>query len=389
LLGFKTSVQRELDRFYKSMSDDDFNIREVTKGALTQARAKLNPEVFKRLNTVAVNTFYDQVEWYNWHGMRTLSVDGTRLVLPNHQSVIEEFGQHNFGPNADSPRSLALGSMLYDVLNHVTIDAEIAPYASSERDLLLKHLEHVTKGDLLLLDRGYPCFWLLFLLMAKGIEFCVRLKDDWWLEAQEFLNSDDQEKIVEFHLPKKDFIKLAQYPDYQSKTIKCRLIKVVLDTGEVELLCTSLLDREKYKKEEFKELYHYRWNEEECYKLLKTRIDLEDFSGKTAKAVKQDFYAKVFLLTMVATYAYPIEEKVIEEFKADKNRKFSQKINKTNAIASLQDLLVPMFIKKKYQQALNTFDDLVYRTREIVRPGRNNPRHHRQKKRHSMSYKRL
>lgn len=371
------------------MSDDDFNIREVTKGALTQARAKLNPEVFKRLNTVALKTFYDEVEWYNWYGMRTLSVDGTRLVLPNHQSVIEEFGQHNFGPNADSPRSLALGSMLYDVLNHVTIDAQIAPYTSSERDLLLKHLEFVKKGDLLLLDRGYPCFWLLFLLKAKGIEFCVRLKDDWWLEVEEFLKSDEIEKIVEFNLPKKDIGKLAEYPEYQDKTIKCRLIKVILQTGEIEILCTSLLDGEKYKTEEFKELYHYRWNEEESYKLLKSRIDLEDFSGKTAKAVKQDFYAKVFLLTMVAAYAYPIEEKVIEEFKADKDRKYSQKINKTNAIASLQDHLVPMFLKGKFEQALKAFDDLVYRTRELIRPGRNEPRHHRQKKRHSMNYKKL
>jgi hypothetical protein len=56
LLGFKSSIQRELDRFYKALSDEDFNIRAVTKGALTQARANLNPEAFKRLNTVAANT---------------------------------------------------------------------------------------------------------------------------------------------------------------------------------------------------------------------------------------------------------------------------------------------------------------------------------------------
>jgi hypothetical protein len=115
------------------------------------------------------------------------------------------------------------------------------------------------------------------------------------------------------------------------------------------------------------------------FKLLKSRIDLEDFSGKTAKAIKQDFYAKVFLLTLCAAYAYPIEEKVIEEYKADKNRKISQKINRTNAIASLQDLFVPMFLKRKYEQAINVFDNLVYKTREIIRPGRNNPRLHKQK----------
>jgi len=137
--------------------------------------------------------------------MRLLSVDGSRLLLPNHKTVKEEFGEHNFGPKADSPRSMAMVSMLYDVLNHLTIDAEIAPYAHSERDLLMRHLDKVNKGDILLLDRGYPCFWLLFLLIGKGIEFCVRLKDDWWLEVNDFMaNLLELERIVTFDLPKKD-----------------------------------------------------------------------------------------------------------------------------------------------------------------------------------------
>jgi hypothetical protein len=41
-----------------------------------------------------------------------------------------------------------------------------------------------------------------------------------------------------------------------------------------------------------------------------------------------------------------MEEKVTEEFKADKNLKFSQKIEKANAMSSLQDLLLPMSIKQ-------------------------------------------
>ena len=175
-----------MDSFFKAVSQSDFKIREVTKGALSQARAKLNPWAFKRLNEVAVNTFYEGAEYYLWYNMRTLAVDGTRLVLPNHPSIVKEFGQHKFGPNADSPRSLALGSMLYDVLNQITIDAQLAPYSSSEGDLLQAHLDKVKAGDLLLLDRGYPCFWLLFMLKAKGIEFCVRLKDNWWLKVKEF-----------------------------------------------------------------------------------------------------------------------------------------------------------------------------------------------------------
>lgn len=389
IINFKSSIQRELDSFFKTISRSDFKIREATKGAFTQARAKLNPWAFKRLNEVSVNTFYGGAEYYTWHGMRALAVDGTRLVLPNHPTILEEFGQQQFGPNADSPRSLAIGSMLYDVLNLVTLDAQLAAYASSERDLLLDHLGLVRQGDLLLLDRGYPCFWLLFLLKAKGIEFCVRLKEDWWLKVKDFTESGEMERIVTFTLPKKDQKMLADYPHMQDATITCRLIKVVLHDGGKEILCTSLVDREVYAHEEFERLYHFRWNEEEAYKLLKSRVEVENFSGKTARAVKQDFYAKVFLMTLCAAYAHPIEEKVVEEYKAGQDRKFDQKINRTNAVSMTQDILIAVFIRKQFGKALEAFDKIVSATREIVRPDRKFERNKKPKKLYSMNYKRL
>lgn len=103
--------------------------------------------------------------------MRLLAVDGSRLILPKHQSVIDEFGEHSFGPNADSKQSLALASVLYDPINLITLDAQLAPYASSERDLLLKHLEMVEEGDLLLLDRGYPSLAIFFYYLQRRLNF--------------------------------------------------------------------------------------------------------------------------------------------------------------------------------------------------------------------------
>lgn len=389
IIKSRSSIQRDLDRFYKVLNRGDFNIREVTKSAFTQARSKLEPWAFIRLNDVAVNTFYKEANYDVWGGLRVLAVDGTRLVLPNHSSIVEEFGQHDFGPKANSPRSLAMGSMLYDVLNQLTIDAQLAPYAASERDLLMKHLDKVKKGDLLLLDRGYPCYWLLFLLKAKSIEFCVRLKDDWWLKVKEFRESKEKECIVKFALPKKDRNKLVDFPQLQDGEIECRLVKVELSNGEIEVLCTSLLNSTLFTHKDIEELYHYRWNEEEAYKLLKCRIEVEDFSGKTVNAVKQDFFAKIFLMTLCAIYAHPIEEKVKAEYKADQTRLYDQKINRTNAIAATDDILIAVLIRKQYDKALKSFDQVVAATREIIRPGRSEPRNKKVRKLYSMNYKKL
>lgn len=147
-----------MDRFCKELTQSDLNIRTVTKVAFTQARAKLNPWAFKRLNEVAVNSFYNGAAYCVWHNMRLLTVDETRLVLLNHPTVAEEFGVHQFGPKVDSPRFLAMGSLLYDVLNQITIDSQIAPYASSERDLLMQHLDQINPRDLLLLEPSISHF---------------------------------------------------------------------------------------------------------------------------------------------------------------------------------------------------------------------------------------
>ena len=395
IMSLNRAVQRELDSFFQKIDSSDYTIREATKGAFSQARAKLNEWGFIRLNEIAANTFYARGGYYVWNGHRLLAVDGTRLMLPNHPSIKEEFGECSFGPNSDSKRSMAIASMLYDVLNQISIDAQLAPFKStgakksSEQSLLQKHMQKLIAGDLLLLDRGYPSLALFFQLKALSVEFCVRMKGSWWTAVREFRQSEKKETIVSFDLPKKDEHKLADYPEFTDRTIKCRLIKVELDTGETEILCTSLIDTEKYPYEQFKELYHFRWNEEEAYKLLKNRIELENFSGKTATAVKQDFHAKVFLMTLSAAYAHPIEERVKEEFKADEKRKHSQKINRTNSISKTRDILVGMFIKKDYKRALQSFDKIVYSTRELIRPNRKNKRKHRQKKPYSMNYKGL
>jgi hypothetical protein len=210
----------------------EFSIRKVTKSAFTQARSKMDPLLFKRLNKVASDTFYAQAKHSLWHNLRVLAVDGSRISLPNHPSIKEEFGEHGFGPNADANQSLGLISMLYDVLNLITLDSSIGKYVDSERDHLVNHLDRMQKGDLLLLDRGYPCFWLLFLLKAKGIEFWVRLKDDWWKQVNQFLKEAEMEKVVSFELPKKDREKLKEYPEYQNSRVLVRL-NGVLNSCEI------------------------------------------------------------------------------------------------------------------------------------------------------------
>jgi len=390
--GIKSSLQRELDSFSKEVLTTDYNIRAVTKSAFTQARSKLKPEAFKEINDVACASFYSGAPYRKWHGHRLLCVDGSRLHLPCHKTVKEEFGEYLVGRNADTPVSMALISLLYDPLNLLTLDSQIGSWSESEQEQLLRHTEKLQAGDLLLCDRGYPSIYLFYLLRSLGVEFCFRMKEDWWLPVRDFIQSGQKEMIIELSLPKKEINK--QHGDVFSSQspVRCRLVLVELENGEKEVLCTSLIDTELYPHELFKGLYHLRWGIEEGYKLLKERLDMEDFSGKTAKAVKQDFYAKVLMMTLCAALSFPIEEKVRQESLREKNnnqRKHEKKLNHTSAFGMFYDISVGLFIKKDLKNALKAFDELITKTCEIIRPGRASLRKYKPKKVYYMNKKKL
>lgn len=386
--GLSRSIQRELNSFYQKLKKEDFSIQHVTKGAFTQARAKLKPEAFIELNQVGIKSFYRNAPYLTWQGWRLVSIDGSTIVLPKHKTVAEEFGITHFGPDAACPRSVGRVSMLYDVLNYTTLDAQIDSYETDERDLARRHWHMLEPGkDMLILDRGYPSFSLMFELQMRGIDYCIRLRDDWWLEVRKMLKEGENDKIVTFELPGKDKELLSQY-NTNNKEIKCRLIAVKLSDGNTEVLCTSVLDKERLAHEYFRTLYHFRWNIEEGYKLYKCRVQLEAFSGKTARAVKQDFFAKIFMMTTMAVLAFPIEEKLKQE-QLQSNRKHPHKINRTNALSMVKEITSSLLITKIIRPALEALDKILKRTTEIIRPNRTFPRKKLKKKPPSMNYKQL
>ena len=389
--GLSRSIQRELNAFYQKLQGEDFSIQHVTKGAFTQARANLKPEAFKELNEKGLRIFYKEAPYLKWRGYRLLAIDGSTVVLPKHKTIIEEFGVVNCGPRADSPKSMARLSVLYDVLNFTTLDGQIDSYDTSERALLKRHLGSVLPGkDLLLMDRGYPSLPLMFQLQQQGIDFCIRMRDDWWKEVRKMLDNGETDKVVTFNLPKNEENKklLEQYKTKDTR-IKCRLVAINIEGSDtLEVLCTSVTNAKKLPYDCFSTLYHYRWNIEEGIKLYKCRATLEAFSGKTALSVKQDFHAKIFMMSTMAGLAFPIEEKIKKESQKS-TRKHRYKINRTNALAMAREVIGIIFFRKKERQGLEAFDKVLESTTECVRPNRQFPRNKIPKKPPSMNYKHL
>ena len=384
-----SSIQRELNNFFSKVKGLDYSIQAVTKGALTQARAKLKPEAFIEMNHVAVNEFYEGAPYHIWKTHRVLGIDGSTLNLPSHESTREVFGEMEVGCHANVKRSMARVSICYDVLNLLTLDARIDRFDVSERALLKEHLNIVCfkKGDIILADRGYPSIALMYSLQRMGVEFCLRMKDNWWKEVEKFRSCGDESAEVIFELPKKDKHLQEEWKSTEN-TVRCRLVSIELDNGQKEILCTSLLDENTYTIADFKELYHYRWNVEEGYKLFKCRAQLEVFSGKTANSVKQDFYAKIFMMTMCALLSFPIDKKVREEIH-NESRQHPHQLNRTNVLSFCREAWVVIWLGKQKNKVLLALDNILSKTTDIIRPGRKFERKKRSKHPPAMTYKQL
>lgn len=379
------SMQAELNSFFKRIESSDTNIYTVTNSAFTQARAKLKYSAFLELDYLQTELFYQNVKWKKWYGFRLVAIDGSTLYIPSNEKTQKEFGISQV--NAKGQKVvLARISEAFDPLNHITIDAAIRPFVVSEHTMMLQHLNKLRKGDLAIYDRNYPGFWIYKIHKIKEIDFCMRVQlknRGKFIEA--FVKSGEMDSIVDVPCATREAKQKCEELNLDTQTMRCRLIRIELKNGEIEILITSLLDQEAFPYECFQALYHLRWPVEEDYKFLKCRIELANFSGKSVEAIYQDFYAKIFSANLTSILAYDANIEIEKKFE---NRKLDYKINWTNAIENMKESAFLLFIRANYKSILEELHVLFQVNPVAVRPDRTFKRWINKNKPHvSMCYK--
>lgn len=358
----KSSLLRELEKFFASVGRG----KEITASALTHARKKLCPEVFVSLNNVLVESFYTTSQSTSTPGIRRiLAVDGSRLELPENEEIVKEFGRANKQSDA---KPLGIVSALFDVINKVVLDSSINPADASENHLAFYHLGKVSPGDLVIFDRGYKCLWLMLGIVQKGADYLVRLPVNAFKEVELFEKSDEMETIVTLQ-PTAKGIQQCMDLRIEAVPLRVRLVKVILATGEKELLATSLMDRNSYPVTIFQELYALRWGVEEEYKTMKSVLEVEQFSGKSPHAVRQEFYAAIFLSNLQSVIA---REKDVQESieKKTEGRKYEYQENRTSALFFVKERLIALFTGASLNDVLTYLKEKIIKNILPIRPGR-------------------
>lgn len=335
----------------------------VSNTAYSKARAKLRHTAFIELNKMCVlPAVYEDGDYETYKGLRVLAVDGSKIMVPDNASTNAYFGSFDStSPIVSNTYCMGLASVLYDVVNGVCIDAVFANGHAAEADLAIDSLKLTDENDLVIYDRGYCSFRMLNAASdAKG-HFLIRCHRRSFGVTRDMFEGKGPEDITVTLEP--GYKHLRQGLD---KPVRVRFLRVVLDTGEIEVLSTSLLDQDAHPAEDFKDLYWKRWGVETFYGILKGRLDIENFTGLSSESVLQDFHASVFLTGMEAVFTKDAND----ELQA-RDTVHNYKVNKAVSFNAIKSRAFELILSDKPIDAVIEELDALFLTNPVaIRPGR-------------------
>lgn len=329
----------------------------VSAASFCNARHKITAKHLRRMLQDLAADFFDDAfgTQLRWHGRRVFALDGTKINLQRGHDLEVAFGVPESGY---CPQVLM--SVLLDVCARAPVDVTIAPFASCERQHLLDLLPSLERGDVLVLDRGYPSHEVLQELVSSGVDFLVRLPSSHTFAAVDDLRASQGNDFL-FHVDPPP----GSPPEWTRLTL--RAVRLVSPDGNESFFFTTLL-RTQFTRTQLRELYRMRWEAEEFYKLAKSPyIGQKQFRSKSPSGVEQEIHALVLFLA--------IARLLMATAARSANVPYDH-LSQKAAVLGLAEYVTRLFLLRgpEARGELRALLQRIARVREKPRPGRTHPR---------------
>lgn len=346
----------EINNFFNKINEDT----DMSAQALLDQRLKLNPEVFVDLNNEYLQGFYEEykdIDVKTYKGYILKAIDGSDFELPNTNKVREKYGQVSSKSGETIPRSSV--SMCYDLLNEYILDVVPEKYRTSEIEMAKKHIQkdqEISKGykSIYVMDRNYVSLEFMIYMKQNKIKFVSRLQKGYYEKEIKAIKNKDE--IIEIEHTKYRMEKRAfnnqNLRDIakKEKSTSARIIKYVLNTGEIEYLITNI---ENLNYEEIVEIYNKRWGIETMYYSLKSKLQIEKFTSSNKTIIEQDLFAGVLVYNMVQTMRNEATEEIEQ-----KKYKHEMKVNENIAIGLFKNEMIYIMLEKNDDERVKRYDKL-------------------------------
>jgi hypothetical protein len=273
----------------------------ITPAGICKARKRFSSVLLKNIWQIdLLKNHYNNSCIKLWNGFKVCAFDGTDFTLNRAKEILKKFPI----VNKEYYSRMRL-CVLYDVYSKLPLDIETSNLKIGEREMLSKVIDRIRKKTLLLLDRGYPAYWLYHKLYFNKTNFIIRIgKHIKYKIIKKYSNNDliieiklnvQSKKLCHKNLSEKEINSL---PD----NIKFRLIKTTMKGFKTRYILTSLLDTEKYEYHDICKLYCDRWIIENYYRELKHIFKIEKFHAKYVDGIYQEIYAAMILTIIFQKY---------------------------------------------------------------------------------------
>jgi Transposase DDE domain len=190
-------------------------------------------------------------------------------------------------------------SCYFDILNKIITSVSTHPKQTTDLNACLqKQVHEIPKDVIAIYDRGYGSHVVPFLHDKNGSKYVIRLKTGFSNTVKKFMQSNDNEAFINEPLSERCYKSLEKFGIRKSRadTVSYRLVKVVLPTGETEILMTNL--DKSFTINDLAELYRLRWGIETCFLCLKSHQMLGTFSGYSEQVILQDIWCNLLFYNM-------------------------------------------------------------------------------------------
>ena len=336
----------------------------VVASSICKARARVHEDLFLDLHREILRHGGDGGRW---KGHRTFAIDGTKMNLPR---PLADAGYPLPNANAHYPQGLV--SCLYRLETKTPVDFSLSANAD-ERAAALAHLDALSPGDVVVVDRGYFSFVLLHAMVSRGLHPVFRLQRNSTAVFDDFIDGGRDDALVRV-VPKVGTLRKlrAAFPGKQLDPVQLRLVK--LTAGEDQCtLATTLTDQDRYTRDDLSGLYHGRWGIEELYKTSRIMITVDEFHGRTERGVRQELYAHFNLIAMTRLLSNR-GDGLLEELREEGRE--SQTTNFKNALAMMAANLEELVLARAAALAgtIAWMAERILGVRSRLRPGRSYPR---------------
>jgi|SRR5579862_5014188 len=270
-------------------------MRCVSEEAFCQARNQLPLNFWRRLWTLLRDKYEQRFgAALRWKGLRVLAADGSEAEVPNVPALVKFFTR----PQTQKGESRAPQGRLVALCSVFTgycVDFVFISRRCSEHVALKHLLRRIRAHDLLLLDRGFFSYGLIYELQLREAHFLLRLSAQAQGYARRIRPLGPDDWLVEFHAGSTVRKKRPGLP----AVLTGRLLRYQRKGFRPSWLLTSLQDPLPFPASELAAFYHRRWRIETIYRELKHVLDIQNLRSQTPAGILKEMHAQLLLYNLV------------------------------------------------------------------------------------------